>query len=162
MPSVVFLLFYLTETVKVNVFAGGTLSQGRLYPIEMVLLPFWSALKIHASAPGAPTRGEPPLVTSGGKVINFWSTFSNTVWSLMFANSHWKPVVWLDSRITVNEPPAAILTSLPEYEESTVTCIGVDDEPQANRANKVADIMMIRIILISWFPLPKVQLHLRL
>lgn len=133
--STVSAVLYSITTIRLNVLAAfSPPSQGRLYSIDIMLSPSLSVLKVHTSLPAAPI-GAP---ASGASYL--LSTFSKTVWSVIPANSHWKPVVAFDSRVIVNEPPTGTLISLPLYEASTTT-----SEEQADRPSKIAIAAHIRI-----------------
>lgn len=130
----------MTTTVRLNVHSPfSPPSQGRLYSKDSVLVPFFSALKVHTSLPGAPTS---PLASGA---TNSWPVCCTTVWSLICADSdHLKPVVALEHSVTVNVSPAATFTSwlmsccFPKSSQETSIYVPVDGAQDASHNDMVS------------------------
>ena len=109
-------VIYSTITIKVNVSAASIQPcQGWLYSIYNLVVPLLRALNVYLSIPPVPT-GAP---VSGALYSLF--TFSITLLSEISITSHWKPVVILESKSTLNSLSTLSLTASPESELSTRT-----------------------------------------
>jgi hypothetical protein len=115
----------LTTTVKIAVFAGGLfLSQEREYFMDIVVVPRFTAVNVHTSLPGAPSR-----LDSGQTYFD--SEDFTTDSSRGLSNCQEKPVVALDWRTIVKFSPGETEIGFEGSEKSMVPVVSFCWQSQA-------------------------------